>query len=158
MGRVSSLISERRWFDALVHRCQALASHTLDACGPELGPYVRDLATDFPADLAVHERLATRNLLGRALAQTARVTGIDQLPDVATAFLEWAASDIARETWHTDAQRLVERCARAVESCVSPQPHDRIHDIRTARTLSIIEDRYADARLTLGMVNAKSGV
>jgi len=31
-------------------------------------------------------------------------------------------------------------------------------DIRTVRTLSIIEDRYADAQLTLGMVNANSGV
>src|SRR5438094_4867799 len=117
MGRVSFLISERRWFDALVHRCQELASHTLDACGPELGLYVRDLATDFPADLAVHERLATRNLLGRALAQTARVTGLDQRPGVATAFLEFAASDIACGTWHADAQRLIECFAHAVDNC-----------------------------------------
>jgi AraC-like DNA-binding protein len=158
MGRVSFLISEQRWFDALVHRCQALASHTLDACGPELGPYVRDLATDVPADLAVRERLATRNLLGRVLAQTAHVTGIDQRPDVATAFLEWAASDIACGTWRADAQRLIERCAHAVENGVVPQGHDWICDIRTARTLSIIEGRYADARLTLGIVNAGSGV
>jgi AraC-like DNA-binding protein len=158
MGSVSFLISERRWFDVLVRRCQDLASHTLDARGAELGPYVRDLATDLPADLAVHERLATQNLLGRVLARTARLTGIDQRPDVAMAFLEWVASDIARGTWHADAQRFVERCAHALGNCVSPQRHDRISDIRTARTLSIIEDRYGDAQLTLGIVNAESGV
>src|SRR5438067_13186934 len=121
MGRVSFRISERRWFEALVQRCQVLASHTLDAHGQELSPYLRDLATDFPADLAMHERLAARNLLGRVLAQTARLTGIDQRPNVATAFLEWAASDIACATWHADAQRLIERLAHAVETCVVPQ-------------------------------------
>jgi AraC-like DNA-binding protein len=149
---------QRRWCDSLVSRCQQLAGHVIDGRGPALSRYLLELIADMPADLAIHERLVGRMLLGRVLAQMARRTGIDGHPDVTRAFIDWAGSEFESNEWDADVRRFVGCCAAALDTDQTRPAHDRVDDVRIVRALRAIETRYADPRLTLRSVATASGM
>ncbi len=149
---------QRRWCDSLVSRCQQLAGHVMDRRGPALSRSLRELIADMPANLAIHERLVGRMLLGRVLAQMARRTGIDGHPDVTRAFIDWAGSEVEGSAWDADVRRIVGCCAAALDTRGTHDGHDRVDDVRVVRALSEIESRYVDPRLTLKSVATASGM
>ena len=145
---------DRQWFYEVVSRCQELAGHVLDERGPRLGRYVHGLASIVPVDISVPERFITPGLIGRVMARTAHLTGIDRRPEVAAAFLEWTASDV--EGWPDDLYKLIDTCAAALENAgVAPVQHE---DPRIERALSAMRNRYHESTLTLADVARDCGV
>lgn len=147
---------DRQWFYDVVSRCQELAGHVLDERGPRLGRYVHGLASIVPVDISVPERFITHGLIGRVMARTAHLTGIDRRPEVAAAFLEWTSSD-AQGGWPDGLYKLIDTCASALENDAGAVPPEH-EDPRVARALSVMRNRYHESTLTLADVARDCGV
>jgi AraC-like DNA-binding protein len=141
----------------LAGRCQELAGCLFDARRPELGRSLLELARDVPSRLPMAERLLIHSLIGRVFSRTASLTGIDQLPVVAAAFLRWAAADPTGDTLAAEALRLAACCAAALEPQDALARVAAVPDARTARALDMINRRYLEPAFGLKDVATDSG-
>ena len=85
--------------------------------GPtDLAGQLRQLVSDIPAKLQVCERIVTHAIVSNVLGKTACMTGIARLPEVACAFVLWAAAGPTSDSLSADACRIAASCAVALES------------------------------------------
>ena len=148
--------NDRHWFDTFVSRCQAFAGRALDASPGELSSLLLHLSADIPDDASLRQRFAVRSMLGRIVAGLGRLEPATAGADIARAFLEWSASDLAVGEWRLGLTELVSRCAAALE-CSCDGRTNRPYARCAAKLLDTIKRRFADPGLTMEVVASESG-
>jgi AraC-like DNA-binding protein len=149
---------DRRWIEVFTDRCQLLVGCVRDGRRADLAADVRHLAYDIPAPLHVRERIMMHALVGNVLGNTARITGIAQFPEVASAFVLWAATDPTRDSLNADVSQIAGCCAAALERFGNTERGTPHVDPRVARVLLILQARFADHALTLTDVAGESSL
>jgi AraC-like DNA-binding protein len=103
----------RYWLEEFLDRCQTLVG-LMNAASTALVIDVRTLLDAVPAAISASEELLVRRMFGLLLGRFVRVVELDNVSEVADAFVEFAAADPGPERWRADVLWFVEVVSRAV--------------------------------------------
>ena len=142
-------MSSKDCLATVISRCQQLARPAEGLHPAGVGERLRSLSAGLPGNLAIRERIAIRDVLIETVTRVARASGLGQRQALHTILFEGMARDIAAATWRTDVASFLNRCADAFTlHAMTPGPAD----VRAARALQMIADRYGDRSITLSAI------
>lgn len=148
-------LTSHSWINLFTDRCQRFVGTVQRAEPHELVGALGQLTTDLPLQLLPRERLVIYNVLTRVLGRTALLTGISRLPDVSTALVSWSAVDFMAESFVTEIDCIMARCAAALDRGGHVMTRDS--DPRVVRALIFIEEHFANESLTIKQVARAAG-
>ena len=132
---------------ALISRCQVVAGHFGEVTPAALVHEVRGLITDLPLVPSRAEQLVIGDVLDRVLARLVRYLALDRNPDIAQRFVTLAEARAMPDLWRTQWTQISDLCSTLLDSRLDPITHHV--DPRVIRMLEVIDERYADATLTV---------
>jgi AraC-like DNA-binding protein len=136
----------------------AAADRVMELPPGELLQEIRGFVADISSASTLHEQLLGRSLATHLLARIGVALNMDLYPDVRTAFVALAASPWAADDWVVAFARLVERLEAVLTNHNDLGSGRSTLDIRLSKAMRLIDTQYADSRLTLRRVAARSGL
>lgn len=132
---------------ALISRCQVVAGHFGEVAPAALALEVRRLIADLPPVPSRGEQLVIGDVLDRVLARLVRYLALDDCADIAPRFVKLAEARAAPDLWRAQWTQIADLCSTLIGARLDPVSHHV--DPRIIRMLEVIDERYADATLTV---------
>jgi AraC-like DNA-binding protein len=129
--------------ELLVSHSQVLAGRL--ALGPSaaLIDDLNALANRLPAAAKPSERLLICGLVGHVVGRLIYSTGLGNRPDIANAFMAWAASKPTSDQWRPELVDLIKCCSLALVNLTAPRTA-ATEDARVSCGLRLIDLRFKE--------------
>src|SRR5262249_1338732 len=130
-------------------RCQIVAGQLITDDPTTLLNEIRDLIAALPDKIAAADQLLVRRVLDQVLARLSYVSQIDRSPELARAFLAFAAASSPPQAWRTELVREIDRFATVWIRHAAELPVRGHGDARLCEAVRFIEELATNPRLRL---------